>query len=85
MSINRKTNQTFRSAAEEAALDSWVAKQDAVMNGVAERAVAWAKLSPQEKLLVLDGRPGNSRRQRTRLNVEIARAQAAQKRRKVAA
>ena len=72
MSINRQTGQITRNDAEDAALDAWVAKQDAVMNGVAERSAAWAKLSPQEKLIVLDGRPGNSRRQRTRINAIIA-------------
>jgi hypothetical protein len=83
MSLNRKSNQVFRAATEEAALDAWVAKQDAVMDGVAERANARAKRTPEEQLLILENRPGRSLRERTRLNRALA-AQTRQRRGAVA-
>lgn len=39
-----------------------------------ERQAAWAKLSPQEQLKLLDRRPGGSKRQRARLEAAIDRA-----------
>jgi hypothetical protein len=39
-----------------------------------ERQAAWDKLTPQEQLKALDGRPGGSKRQRARLEAIIERA-----------
>ncbi len=36
-----------------------------------QRQAAWSKLTPEAQLTVLDGRPGNSTRQRARLQAQI--------------
>jgi hypothetical protein len=42
-----------------------------------ERQEAWAKLSPQEQLRALDGRPGESRNQRARIQARVDRPRVA--------
>jgi hypothetical protein len=42
-----------------------------------ERLEAWTKLSPQEQLKALDGRPGGSKKQRARIQARIDRPKVA--------
>ena len=60
------------SVACDQARAAWDARQDAVLDGVDDRAEARAVRTSHQQLELLDTRPGFSRREREKLNKRIA-------------